>query len=101
MKMVINEIKDEISITLFGPQDQYFAVGFGSNGMKDTYAIVVDGHFSDKKPSFFEQVLGSHQQGYTIATSFVLDDHQMYPDNNVHSLKLSRKLSSSVEIDEY
>ena len=31
-------------IAMFGPADQYFAMGFGSNTMNDTYTIVVNGY---------------------------------------------------------
>jgi len=99
LSMSINEVDDYARITLYGPVDKYFAVGFGSNGMFNTYAIVINGHDADGEPQFFEQVLDSHAAGYTLPTSFNLESHKEH--DGVHQITLTRKLSSAVEIDAY
>ena len=102
MSMTINEVDDYISITLYGPMDKYFGIGFGSNGMLNTYSIIVNGeHDSNNDPIFFEQLLDSHSAGYTLQPSFILEEHEIHSSDNTHRINLKRKLSSSVEIDTY
>jgi len=100
--MTINEIEDYIRLTFYGPMDKYFGVGFGSNGMLNTYAIIINGeHDDNNEPVFFEQLLDSHAAGYTLQPSFILSEHKTHSEDNTHQITLIRKLSSSVDIDEY
>ena len=102
ISMTINEIEDFIRLTFYGPMDKYFGIGFGSNGMLNTYAIIINGqHDSNDDPVFFEQLLDSHAAGYTLQPSFILEEHKKHSDDKTHQITIIRKLSSSVEIDQY
>merc|ERR1712154_63264 len=50
---------------------------------------------------YIEQILGPHSAGYPLSTSFILEEHTMHSVDKTHQITISRKLSSSVEIDEY
>merc|ERR1712129_574871 len=41
LSMSISEVDDLIRITVYGPNDRFFGIGFGSNSMSSTYSIVV------------------------------------------------------------
>ena len=108
MSMTVSEVEDLIRVTLYGPLDRYFGVGFGSNSMTNTYAIIVNGHktYSDdddysESSLFFEQLLDEHKAGYSLSPSFIVDDHTIHSSENNHHITLSRPLSSAVEIDQY
>jgi len=101
ISMTISEVEDLIRLTLYGPMDKYFAVGFGSNSMANTYAIVVAGKHSDGSPNFFEQMLDSHGAGYSLQPSWVVQEYRRHKSDRVAQLTLSRRLSTALEMDEY
>ncbi len=74
LSMTVSEVEDLIQITMHGPSDEYFGIGFGSNGMLNTYSLIVNGHMDDNDV-YFEQLLDLHNPVYTLASSFVLDEH--------------------------
>jgi len=104
LSMTVNEMQDYIRITLYGPLDRYFGVGFGSNGMLNTYAIIINAWNAQNAATndvFFEQLLGSHNAGYTLEPSFVVAEHSVHSTDGVQQITLERPLSSAVDIDEY
>jgi len=56
----INEAHDCIELDLMGPSDSYYAVGFGSKVMVNTWTVVVNGEGDD---GWFEQTLSNHRPG--------------------------------------
>lgn len=99
--MSISEVDDLIKITIFGPNNKYFGIGFGSNSMANTYAIVVAGEHSDHSPNFWEQKLDKHGAGYTLQPSFVVEEHIRHSGDNTQQITLVRRLSTALELDEY
>ena len=101
MSMTISEPEDLVRLTLYGPSKKYFAVGFGSNSMADTYAVVVAGKNEDGSPNLFEQKLDAHGAGYSLQPSFVVESSTYHSRDHTVQLTLSRRLSSALEMDEY
>merc|ERR1719445_1177041 len=56
----INEAHDAIELDLVGPSDIYYAVGFGSTVMLNTWAVIVNG---DGEDGWFERTLSNHRPG--------------------------------------
>jgi len=97
----MGEIDDLIRITIYGPSNKFFGIGFGSNSMSNTYAIVVAGEHDDHSPNFWEQKLDAHGAGYTLQPSFVLEEHIRHSGDNTQQITLVRRLSTALELDEY
>eukprot|EP01084_Bolivina_argentea_P046756 86105_1 len=74
----INEKQDVININLSGPTDVYFAVGFGSNVMKDTWTIIVNG---EGENGWCERTLSNHGSGIQSET----ESFKMLENKYVHS----------------
>eukprot|EP01083_Nonionella_stella_P146028 458734_1 len=58
----------KMRITLRGPSDKWFGIGFGNTVMFDTYAIVVHGETSDIRTQ--QLVLGNHTSGRIVSNAF-------------------------------
>jgi len=101
ISMSISEIDDLIRITIYGPSNKFFGIGFGSNSMSNTYSIIVAGENSDHGPNFWEQKLDAHGAGYTLQPSFVLEEHIRHSGDNTQQITLVRRLSTALELDEY
>eukprot|EP00484_Ammonia_sp_Unknown_P010078 CAMPEP_0197064554 /NCGR_PEP_ID=MMETSP1384-20130603/160153_1 /TAXON_ID=29189 /ORGANISM="Ammonia sp." /LENGTH=248 /DNA_ID=CAMNT_0042501111 /DNA_START=23 /DNA_END=766 /DNA_ORIENTATION=+ len=52
-----------LRLRLSGPSAKWFAVGFGSHVMENTYAVIIAGQFSVEVS---QRVLGEHHSGYPV-----------------------------------
>ena len=57
LQLKIDENNNNVTITLQGPSDKWFGIGFGSPSMKNTYAVVVHEGIVE------ERLLGNHTPG--------------------------------------
>jgi len=62
--VALDATKDTATITLTGPSDVWFGVGFGASDMQGTYAMIVDG-----TGAVTEQKLGNHLAGTQLKAS--------------------------------
>lgn len=92
----VADSSDEIILTLTGPSTVYYAIGFGSYTMEDTYAIIVNG---DDDDNVWEQKMGSNAAGDSLQSTFVVKSNTVSDD--VRTVILYRSLSTSVGSDYY
>jgi len=95
LSITIDQGRDIVELNLIGPADVYYAVGFGSTEMQDTWAIVVNGEDED---GWFEQTLSDHSAGIQSAVkSFEMLQNSLSAQTNdvsVRRVHLRRSLSS-------
>jgi len=93
LSIQIDQGRDTLELNLLGPADQYYAVGFGSNVMSDTWAIVVNG---EGEEGWFEQTLSDHDAGEKrTVKSFEMLQNSLTPQtDNTRKIHLRRTLSS-------
>ena len=103
LSLTVSEVEDVVRLSLSGPSSKYFAVGFGSNSMAGTYALVVAGQQPDGQVRLLEQVLADHAKGYALQPSWVVEEYTVSHSKNKATvqLTLSRRLSTALEMDEY
>lgn len=88
----INEANDAIELDLLGPSDVYYAIGFGSNVMVNTWSIVVNG---EGDTGWFEQTLSNHRAGLQRATkSFAMLENTFSAHSYQRRLHLKTSLTS-------
>jgi len=88
----INEARDVIELDLIGPSDVYYAVGFGSTVMVNTWSIVVNG---DGEDGWFEQTLSNHRAGLQRAVkSFDMMENSFTAESFQRRLHLKTSLTS-------
>jgi len=89
----IDEGRDILELHLMGPADVYYAVGFGSNVMLNTWAVVVNGEGDD---GWFEQTLSDHDAGQKRPEKSLelLQSTVTAQTNNMRRVHLKKALSS-------
>ena len=93
LSIKIDQGRDILELNMIGPADVYYAVGFGSNVMANTWAIVVNG---EGEEGWFEQTLSDHTEGEKRAVkSFELLQNSLTPQTtNMRRVHLRKSLSS-------
>lgn len=84
---VIDDITDVVKLTITGPEDKYFAIGFGTDEMLDSYAIVCN----QTGVSVEERKLGNHNAGSILTSTITLDSTSIA--NGQKTLFISRPLT--------
>lgn len=88
----INEANDAIDLDLIGPSDVYYAIGFGSTVMVNTWTIVVNG---DGEMGWFEQTLSNHRAGLQRQTkSFQMMSNTFQAQTDERRLQLKTSLTA-------
>jgi len=88
---IVEEI-NSIELRLTGPSDAYFAVGFGSSVMVDTWAVVVS---NDGDDGWFEQTLSNHRAGLqNHDKTFSMAQTQFIPQTHQRMVTLQASLSA-------
>eukprot|EP01083_Nonionella_stella_P096643 271734_1 len=88
----INEAHDTIELDLLGPSDAYYAIGFGSNMMVNTWSIIVTGDGDD---GWFEQTLSNHKAGVPHhSKSFEMLTSSLSAQSYLRRVHLTRPLAS-------
>lgn len=65
LDLTIDTDNDLVTITMTGPDNLFFAFGFGGTSMNGTYAIIMEGN-----GNVMERNLGFHNQGSLLTSSF-------------------------------
>jgi len=88
----INEANDAIDLDLTGPSNVYYAIGFGSTVMVNTWSIVVNG---DGEIGWFEQTLSNHRAGLQRQTkSFEMLANTFQAQTDQRRLQLKTSLTA-------
>eukprot|EP00755_Sulcionema_specki_P025739 Sspe_Gene.15803::Locus_5512_Transcript_1_1_Confidence_1.000_Length_6457::g.15803::m.15803 len=70
--LTVDRSSQRVRVEIEGPTDKWFAVGFGSQAMKDTYAIVVYPQTFGTDTVLHERQLGQHMAGALLTPSAVV-----------------------------
>eukprot|EP00494_Astrolonche_serrata_P006497 UN06521 len=90
LKLELNQNKDEVLITLKGPTDKWFGVGFAAHKMEDEpYAIII--HYDgDGKTAVHERKLGNYYEGTLLKTSVTVILDKI--ENGIREVTLRRAM---------
>ena len=87
--LTIDAASSRVSITLSGPADKWYGVGFNATMMADApYAIIVDGY-----GNVTERKLGYHQGGTPLAPSVTVASSEVA--DGVRTVRLTRPLAGA------
>jgi len=78
----------EVTITMQGPSDQWFGVGFGASSMDGTYAIINEGN-----NDISERKLGDHNSGSSLTNSFSTESYNVNGD--IRTVVVTRDITGS------
>lgn len=93
VSITIDQGRDIVELNMVGPADVYYAVGFGSNEMAHTWAIVVNGEGDE---GWFEQTLSDHTEGeqHAVKSFELLQNSLSAQTKNMRRVHLRKALSS-------
>jgi hypothetical protein len=77
--------KSEVMLTLTGPSDKWFGVGFGGDRMANTYAIIVDADGAH------ERKLGNHARGNELGNKLMVKSDSVLNGERTVVLGRARK----------
>ena len=88
VSVVMDTTKDEVSITLTGPSEVWFGVGFGAQAMKNNpWTIIVDGY-----GNVTERNLADHAPGNKLQPSVEIVSSQVDEENSRRMVTVTRPL---------
>jgi hypothetical protein len=86
---VVDRTKNEVQITMQGPSDVWYGVGFNATTMGDQpYTITIDG----KSGKVTERKLGNHNPGSVIKSMVTILSNNVDKKNNLRTVVMTRKL---------
>eukprot|EP01084_Bolivina_argentea_P269412 457870_1 len=97
IKITINKKLNKMNIILEGPNDKWFGIGFGSDKMENTYAIIV----FDAVENIQERILGNHLRGNEIVNSFDSVNYISLSGRRIVSLIRDYKINSNSNVYDF
>ena len=88
----IDTENEEVTINMVGPENDWFAYGFGNSAMDGTYAIILEKQ--DGSTVLSERILGFHNKGSALPTEFQVVAEEI--DGGLRNVTLRGPASSPV-----